>query len=52
MRDDGSLEELLASEPLRSLGGLVAVDADDRPRGVVTLGRVRRALAAAVGPRV
>jgi Zn-dependent protease len=51
VRDDGSLEELLASEPLRRLGGLVAVDADGRPRGVVTLGRVRRALAAAVGPR-
>lgn len=47
---DSSLEELVASEPLRQLGGLVAVDAENHVRGVVTLGQVRRALAGALQP--
>jgi Zn-dependent protease len=47
---DSSLEELVASEPLRQLGGLVAVDAENHVRGVVTLGQVKRALAGALQP--
>ena len=43
---DAPLEALLASEPLRRLGALMAVDADGRLRGVVTLSRSRRALQA------
>jgi Zn-dependent protease len=46
VRDDVPLEALLASEPLRSLGALMAVDADGRLRGVVTLEQVSRALQA------
>jgi Zn-dependent protease len=50
---DASLESLLGSEPLRRLGALMVVDADGRLCGVVTLDRVRRALAAgAAGPLV
>jgi Zn-dependent protease len=41
---DEPLEALLASEALRSLGALVAVDGDGRVRGVVTIDQVRRAL--------
>jgi Zn-dependent protease/CBS domain-containing protein len=41
---DASLETLLGSEPLRRLGALMAVDADGRLRGVVTLEQVSRAL--------
>jgi Zn-dependent protease len=48
VREETSLEELLASEPLRSNGGLVTVDREGRVRGVLTLGRVRRALSTAV----
>jgi hypothetical protein len=44
--DDEPLEALLASEPLRRLGALMAVDADGRLRGVVTLEAVSRALRA------
>ncbi len=43
---DASLEALIASEPLRRLGALMAVDADGRLRGVVTLEQVTRALQA------
>jgi CBS domain-containing protein len=46
VRDDASLEVLLASEPLRRLGALMAVDADGRLRGVVTLDQVSQALRA------
>jgi Zn-dependent protease len=46
--EETSLEEMVASEPLRSHGGLVTVDGEGRVRGVLTLGRVRRALSAAV----
>jgi predicted transcriptional regulator len=45
---DTPLEHLLGSETLRRLGALVVVDADGRLCGVVTLDRVRRALAASV----
>jgi Zn-dependent protease len=45
---DTPLESLLGSEPLRRLGALVVVDADDRICGLVTLDRIRRALAANV----
>jgi hypothetical protein len=35
---------VLSNENLRRLGGLVAVDADGRLRGVVTVDRIGRAL--------
>src|SRR5215203_939385 len=50
-RDDAPLEALLGSEPLRRLGALMAVDADGRLRGVVTLEQVSRALQARLAPR-
>ena len=43
---DAPLEALLASEPLRRLGALMAVDAEGRLRGVVTFEQVSRALRA------
>jgi Zn-dependent protease len=46
---EASLETLLASEGLRRLGGVAAVDADGVLRGVVTLSEVRRALTPAPG---
>jgi Zn-dependent protease len=45
---DTPLESLLSSEPLRRFGALAVVDADGRLCGVLTLDRVRRALAASV----
>ena len=45
---DTPLEVLLGSEPLRRFGALAVVDADGRLCGVLTLDRVRRALAANV----
>jgi Zn-dependent protease len=44
VRTDDPLETLLSSEPLRSIGALMAVDADGRLRGVITIEQVRRAL--------
>jgi Zn-dependent protease len=44
IRYDEPLETLLGSEPLRRLGALMAVDADGRLRGVVTVDQVTRAL--------
>ncbi|HWK26005.1 MAG TPA: site-2 protease family protein [Solirubrobacter sp.] len=44
VRTDTPLETLIASEPLRTLGALMAVDADGRLRGVVTVEQVSRAL--------
>jgi Zn-dependent protease len=44
VRLDDPLEALLASEPLRRIGALMAVDADGRLRGIVTIDQVRRAL--------
>lgn len=41
---DASLEVLLGSEPLRRFGALMAVDAEGRLRGVVTLEQLSRAL--------
>jgi Zn-dependent protease len=51
VRDDAPLEALLGSEPLRRLGALMAVDAEGRLRGVVTLEQVSRALQARLAPR-
>jgi CBS domain-containing protein len=51
VRDDAPLEALLGSEPLRRLGALMAVDADGRLRGVVTLEQVSRALQTRLAPR-
>jgi CBS domain-containing protein len=47
---DAPLEALLASEPLRQLGALMAVDAEGRLRGVVTREQVMRALQARLAP--
>jgi Zn-dependent protease len=47
---DAPLEALLASEPLRRFGALMAVDGDGRLRGVVTLEQVSRALRANAAP--
>jgi Zn-dependent protease len=51
VREDAPLEALLASEPLRRLGALMAVDDQGRLRGVVTLEQVSRALQARLAPR-
>ena len=51
VRDDAPLEALLASEPLRRAGALMAVDADGHLRGVVTLEQVSRALQSRLAPR-
>jgi Zn-dependent protease len=48
IRRDTPLEALLSSEPLRRFGALAVVDADGRLCGLLTLDRVRRALAANV----
>jgi Zn-dependent protease len=50
VRTDAPLEALLASEPLRQLGALMAVDAEGRLRGVVTREQVMRALQARLAP--
>ena len=50
IRDDAPLEALLGSEPLRRLGALIAVDANGRLRGVVTVEQVSRALQARLAP--
>jgi Zn-dependent protease len=44
VRDDDPLEALLGSEPLRRIGALMAVDAEGRLRGIITIDQVRRAL--------
>jgi Zn-dependent protease len=46
IRTDTPLESLIGSEPLRRLGALMAVDAEDHLRGVVTVEQVSRALQA------
>jgi len=46
VRADAPLETLLGSEPLRRRGALMAVDAEGRLRGVVTVDQVTRALQA------
>ena len=40
VRTDTPLESLIGNEPLRTLGALMAVDADGRLRGVVTVDQV------------
>ncbi|MDA0182758.1 site-2 protease family protein [Solirubrobacter phytolaccae] len=50
VRTDTPLESLIQSEPLRRLGALMAVDAEGRLRGVVTLDQVSRALQARLAP--
>jgi Zn-dependent protease len=51
VRADAPLEALLGSEALRRLGALMAVDAEGRLRGVVTLQQVSRALQARAAAR-
>jgi Zn-dependent protease len=46
VRDDDPLEVLIGSEALRRVGALMAVDAEGRLRGVVTVEQVTRALQA------
>ena len=50
VRTDTPLESLIGSEPLRTLGALMAVDAEGHLRGVVTLDQVTRALQARLAP--
>ena len=51
VRDDAPLESLLGNEHLRRLGGLIAVDAEGRVSGVITLDQVGRAVKGALsGP--
>jgi Zn-dependent protease len=50
VRDDAPLEALLGSEALRRIGALMAVDAEGRLRGVVTVEQVTRALQARLNP--
>jgi Zn-dependent protease len=50
VRDDAPLEALLGSESLRRLGALMAVDAEGRLRGVVTVEQVTRALRSRLSP--
>lgn len=50
VRTDTPLESLIGNEPLRTLGALMAVDADGRLRGVVTVDQVTRALQAKLAP--
>jgi len=51
VRDDAPLESLLGNDALRRLGGLAAVDADGRLRGVITADQVGRALRDALAAR-
>lgn len=52
IRDDTPLDSLLANQNLRRLGALMAVDADGRLSGVITVEQVGRALRdATAGPR-
>ena len=48
VREDAPLESLLGNEHLRRLGALMAVDADGRLSGVITLNQVGRALRTAL----
>jgi Zn-dependent protease len=50
VRDDAPLEVLLGSESLRRVGALMAVDAEGRLRGVVTVEQVTRALRSRLTP--
>ena len=44
VRDDATLDSLLGNEALRRFGGLAAVDAEGRLRGVITAEQIGRAL--------
>jgi Zn-dependent protease len=50
VRTDAPLESLLGNDALRRLGGLAAVDADGKLRGIVTAQQVGRALREALTP--
>ena len=50
IRDDTPLDSLLANQNLRRLGALMAVDADGRLSGVITVEQVGRALRDAAAP--
>jgi Zn-dependent protease len=50
VRDDAPLEQVLGMEALRRLGALMAVDAEGRLRGVVTVEQVTRALRSRLSP--
>ena len=50
MPSDAPIESLLGNESLRRLGGLAAVDAEGRLRGVITAEQVGRALRNAPAP--
>jgi hypothetical protein len=50
VRFDEPIEILLGSEPLRRLGALMAVDAQGRLRGVVTVEQLTRALRSRLTP--
>jgi CBS domain-containing protein len=49
VRDDATLESVLSNEGLRRLGAILAVDAEGRLSGVVTVEQVSRALQGALG---
>jgi Zn-dependent protease len=51
INEDQSLRQLLDADGLRTLGAIMAVDGHGVLRGVVTVGRLRRALRAALGGR-
>jgi Zn-dependent protease len=51
IEEDQSLRQLLDADGLRTLGAIMAVDGHGVLRGVVTVGRLRRALRAALGGR-
>jgi predicted transcriptional regulator len=49
IREDQSLRALLDAEGLRTLGAIMVLDGEGMLRGVVTVGRLRRALRVALG---
>jgi predicted transcriptional regulator len=51
IEQDQSLRTLLDADGLRSLGAIMVIDGQGVLRGVVTVGRLRRALRAALGAR-
>jgi CBS domain-containing protein len=48
IRDDAPIESLLFNESLRDLGALIAVDADGKISGVITIDQVSRAVKGAL----
>ena len=47
--EDAPLESVLGNEALRRLGALIAIDADGRIRGVLTVDAIGRALRPSTG---